>query len=238
MRAEHNDLVGFGFIGAGDFADDVEGVEVVVVELVLDVHQHGDGDFLFEHANDAAVVFVSDGDTAGRRILRFVAVTALLHEYGAVIAAGRLDPSGDAFLDEELLYLELEIALGTELRDAFFDVWACAGDFGLCEVSEFGVGVAMSLGLEAFRTFGNRSGENELAFELPFELGEVFFFGDGRENGVGGDGTVSAGRPSLCISDERERVRGNDLDAGAFIGPAAAERAPRLEVDVGELPFV
>ena len=116
MGAEHNDLVGFGFIGTGDFADDVEGVEVVVVELVLDVHQHGDGDFLFEHANDAAVVFVSDGDTAWSRILRFVAVATLLDENCAVIAAGRLDPSGDAFLEEEPLYLELEIALGTELR--------------------------------------------------------------------------------------------------------------------------
>ena len=39
VRAEHDDLVGFGFIGAGDFADDVEGIQIVVVELVLDVRR-------------------------------------------------------------------------------------------------------------------------------------------------------------------------------------------------------
>src|SRR4029077_12960485 len=45
VRAEHDDFVGFGFVGAGNFADDVEGVQIVVVELVLNIELKGDGNF-------------------------------------------------------------------------------------------------------------------------------------------------------------------------------------------------
>ena len=33
-------------------------------------------------------------------------------------------------------------------------------------------------------------------------------------------------------------MRGDDLNVGALVGPAAAERSPLLEMDVGELPLV
>ena len=52
-----------------------------------------------------------------------------------------------------------------------------------------------------------------LPLSWPLILGEVFFFGDGRENGVGGDGAVGAGRPSFGVGDQRKWVRGNDLNA-------------------------
>ena len=88
MRTKHDDFVGLGFVGAGDFADDVEGVGVVIVELVLDVDLKGDGDFLFEHAVNAAVVFNSNSNARrSGRVLFFVAAAALLNKYGAIVAA-------------------------------------------------------------------------------------------------------------------------------------------------------
>src|SRR6059058_1334059 len=107
VRAEHDDLVGFGFVRAGNLADDVEGIEIVVVELVLDIELHGDLHFLIEHSIDAAVVFAGDGDTRWSwRVFLLIAAASLLNEYGSVVPAGRLDPGANAFFDEKLLYFE------------------------------------------------------------------------------------------------------------------------------------
>ena len=159
----------------------------------------------------------------------------MLDEDSAVIAAGRLDPNGDSFIDEELLDLELKGALGAELGDAFLQIVTRAGNWLGRELGELGVGIAVSLRIEAFGAFGDGLSQNKFAFELAFVFGEVFFFGDGSENSVSGDGTVGAGSPSFGVGDERERMRRDDLHGGAFIGPAATE-GPRLEVDVRELP--
>src|SRR6266571_1948766 len=108
VSAKHDDLVGLGFVRAGDFADDVEGIQVVVVELVLDIELQGDVDFFLEHSVDATVVFAGDGDTRrSTGIFFFVAPTSLHHENCSVIAAGRLDPRGNSFFDEKLLYFEI-----------------------------------------------------------------------------------------------------------------------------------
>src|SRR5260370_42344924 len=107
VRAEHNDFVGFGFVCAGDFADDIEGIQIVIVEPVLDIELKSDGDFFLEHADDAAVVFAGDGDARKSwRILFFVTATPPHHENLAVIAAGRLNPGG-AFFKQKLLYLKI-----------------------------------------------------------------------------------------------------------------------------------
>ncbi len=227
VAAKHDDFVGLGLIGAGNFADDVERIQVVVVELVLDIDEHGDGDFFLDHANDAAVVFVGYCDAARSwRIFLFVAAAALLNEDGAIIAARRLDPSGDAFIDQEFLDFKLEFARGAQLGDAVFLACLGCGDGLRCEIGKLGVGVTVSLRLKALGTFRDSCCENELAFELALELGEVFFFGDRGEDRIGGDGTVGAGSPSLRVSDQRKRMRSDDLNIGALIGPAAAERVP------------
>src|SRR6266700_6452530 len=108
VSAKHDDLVGLGFVRAGDFADDVEGIQIVVVELVLDIELKCNVDFFLEHSVDATVVFAGDGDTRrSRGIFFFVAPTSLHHENCSVITAGRLDPRGNAFFDEKLLYFEI-----------------------------------------------------------------------------------------------------------------------------------
>jgi len=56
VRAEHDDLVGFGFVVAGYFANDVERIQIVVVELVLDIELQRDRHFLLEQSIDAPVV--------------------------------------------------------------------------------------------------------------------------------------------------------------------------------------
>ena len=105
------------------------------------------------------------------------------------------------------------------------------------EVCEFSVGIAMSLRIEALGSFGDGGGKNELAFELAFELSHVFLFSYGGEDGFGGDGAVGAGSPGFGIGDEGKRARGNDLGGEALVGPASAEGAPRLEMNISELPF-
>jgi len=79
-----DNFVGFGFVGAGNFANDVEGHQIVVPELALDIELHGDGNFLVQHTVDAAVVFASYGDARrSRRIFLFVAAASLLDENGS-----------------------------------------------------------------------------------------------------------------------------------------------------------
>src|SRR5438445_6532452 len=110
VRADDNDFVGFAFVRAGDFADDVEGIEVVVVELVFDIELQGDRDLLVEslkHSIDAAVVFAGNCDPrVSWRVFLLIAAASLLNEYGSVVPAGRLDPGANAFFDEKLLYFE------------------------------------------------------------------------------------------------------------------------------------
>src|SRR5208282_6768325 len=86
--------------------------------------------------------------------------------------------------------------------------------------------------------FRNGSRENEFPFELSLEFGEVLLFGDRSKYRVGGDCAIGARRPGFGVSDERKRMRSDHLDVGALIGPAAAEWAPRFEMDVGEFPRV
>src|ERR1700722_5279967 len=240
VAAQHDDFVGLGFIGAGDFADDIERVEIFVVELVLDVDEHAYGDFLCEHAHDGAVIFVGYSDARRNRgIFLFVAATALLNEHGAIVTARGLDPGRYAFFHEELLDFEAEFALSAELRDAILLPWLRRGDLLRGHLGQLGVRVTVSLGLEAFGAFGNCGGENQLPFELALELGHILFFQHRSKDGVRGDRAVGARRPGFGVSDERKRMRGDNLHIGAFVGPAAAERsAPRFEMDVGELPFV
>ncbi|PYT45492.1 MAG: hypothetical protein DMG47_08195, partial [Acidobacteria bacterium] len=60
-----------------------------------------------EHAINAAVVFAGNSDARRRRrVFLLIAAAPLLDEHGSVVAAGRLDPGGDAFVNEKLLYLE------------------------------------------------------------------------------------------------------------------------------------
>ena len=51
-------------------------------------------------------------------------------------------------------------------------------------------------------------------------------------------GPLVPGVQAFAVSDERKRMRGDDLNVSALVGPAAAERAPRFEMDVGEFPLV
>ena len=107
MRAEHDHFVGFGFIRAGDFADDVEGIKIVVEELVVDIELQSDRYLFLEHSVDAAVVFAGNGDARRRwGIFLLIAAASLLHENGSVVAPRRFNPCGNAFFDEKLLYLE------------------------------------------------------------------------------------------------------------------------------------
>jgi hypothetical protein len=124
-----------------------------------------------------------------------------LDEHGAVVAAGRLDPRCYAFIDQKLLNFELEFALGAELRNAVFLARLSCGNGLRGKVSQFSIGVAVSLRIEALGTLWNGSGEDEFAFELIFIFGEVLFFGDRSEDGVGSDRTACAGSPRFRISD-------------------------------------
>src|SRR5262249_58629099 len=44
VRADHHNLISLSFFRAGDLADDVEGIQVVIVKLVLNISLQRDGD--------------------------------------------------------------------------------------------------------------------------------------------------------------------------------------------------
>ena len=66
VAAEDDDLV--GLVGPGDLADDVEGVDVGIVERVLDVQLEPDGHFLFHGPHQAAVVLGGKRDLRDARV--------------------------------------------------------------------------------------------------------------------------------------------------------------------------
>src|SRR5260370_18625535 len=96
----------------------------------------------------------------------------------------------------------------------------------------------MSLWLEALGILGDGGGQHKLAFQLPAVLLHVFFLQDRREERRSGYRTIRAGCPSLRIGNQRKRPGRNHLREKALVGPATAERSPRLQMDVGELPFL
>ena len=65
VRANHHDFVGFGFVGARNFTDDVEGIQVVFVKLVLNVRLQRNGNFLFQHTREPPIIFAGDGHARG-----------------------------------------------------------------------------------------------------------------------------------------------------------------------------
>src|SRR5260370_28510430 len=96
----------------------------------------------------------------------------------------------------------------------------------------------MSLWLEALGIFRDGGGQHKLSFELPAVLLNVFFLQDRREECRSGYRTIRAGCPSLGIGNQRKRTGRDNLCGKALVGPASAERSPRFQMDVGELPFL
>src|SRR5207249_4568576 len=156
-------------IDAADFAGAIVNV-VVGVELGMfrrRLHYFGIGEMLLDVGAgaeqalffagpeaDANVVFAGDGDARRSwRVFLLIAAASLLNEYGSVVAARRLDPSGNAFFDEKLLYFQTQFALGAKLRGAIF----CRrnGDRLRRKLRQLGIGVAMRLRLEAFGIVGD-----------------------------------------------------------------------------------
>src|SRR5439155_1082944 len=76
------------------------------------------------------------------------------------------------------------------------------------------------------------------SFELAAILLNIFLFQNWREDGSRGYRTDGPGCPSLRVGNEREWPRRDHLSGKTFVGPPPSERSPRLETDVGALPFL
>src|SRR5262245_62084313 len=96
VRADHHDLV--ASVASRKFADDVEGVEVVVVKPVLRVDFDGDGDSLLKVAGDQPVVLDGERDLRGNRRIIDASRASALHEHRPASgrAATRIDQTENA----------------------------------------------------------------------------------------------------------------------------------------------
>src|SRR2546427_10303756 len=89
MCAEHDEFV--GLVVSGNFADDVERIQIIIVELVRDIHFDSNRNLLVQHSPDPAIVLHGHNDLRWNgRIVRIPA-TATLNEYGAAAALSGFD---------------------------------------------------------------------------------------------------------------------------------------------------
>src|SRR2546422_1770779 len=107
MCAEHDEFV--GFVGSGNFADDVERIQIIIVELVLDIHFDSNRNLLVQHSPDPAIVLHGHNDLRWNgRIVRIPA-TATLNEYGAAAALSGFDGGDHTLIQKKLQAPLIEI---------------------------------------------------------------------------------------------------------------------------------
>src|SRR5262249_55157485 len=107
MCAEHDNLI--RFIGSGNLSDDVEGIEVIRIELVFDIHLDSHGNLFFEHSPDSAVVFDRHPHLRGNRRIRDVSAATTLNENRAFAASAGFDRRDYPLVGEKLEAAVIEI---------------------------------------------------------------------------------------------------------------------------------
>src|SRR5437870_2828853 len=106
VRANHDDLV--GFVRARDFGDDVEGIRIVVVVLILNVHLDLDGQVLVEQPINAVVLFDGNDHLWSYRWIRFVAASSTLDGHCATVMGAWLEERSNALIHPKLGSLRRE----------------------------------------------------------------------------------------------------------------------------------
>src|SRR5438034_8240732 len=105
--AEHDEFV--GFVGSRNFAGDVERIQVIIVELVLDIHLDSNRNLLVQHSPDPAIVLHGHNHLRWNgRIVRIPA-TATLNEYGAAAALSGFDGGDHTLVHKKLQAPLIEI---------------------------------------------------------------------------------------------------------------------------------
>ncbi len=83
MRAEDHDLL--GFIGAGNFRDDVEGVEILFVKFIDDIDAERYRQVFLERAENAPVVFDGHRDARQHQWILGISRAAARHRNRSAI---------------------------------------------------------------------------------------------------------------------------------------------------------
>src|SRR2546422_1685527 len=205
MCAEHDEFV--GFVGSGNFADDVERIQIIIVELVLDIHFDSKRNLLVQHSPDPAIVLHGHNDLRWNgRIVRIPA-TATLNEYGAAAALSGFDGG-----DHTLIQKKLQAPLIEILRIVSTACARCSTtlsgpaatwrlDWLIREVGQILVGEPASGGLELGRNVAHCRNHDELPAELSAELFKVFIvINDGSTN-IRFHRAVRARSPGFGISN-------------------------------------
>src|SRR5262249_25594180 len=187
MCAEHDEFV--GFVSSRNFADDVEGIQIIIVELVLDIHLDSNRNLLVQHSPDPAIVLHGHDDLRRNgRIVRIPA-TATLNEYGAAAALSDFDGGDHALVQKKLQAPLIEIlrivstagaGCGSTLsRPAA--AWRLDGL--IREVVQILVGEPACEGLELGRNVAHSRNHDELPAQLSAELVKVcIVINDGSSN--------------------------------------------------------
>src|SRR5438046_6728535 len=187
MCAEHDEFG--GLIGARNFSDDVERIQIISVELVLDIHFDSKRNLLVQHSPDPAIVLHGHNDLRWNgRIVRIPA-TATLNEYGAAAALSGFDGG-----DHTLVHKKLQAPLIEILRIVSTACASCGATLSrpaatwrldrlIREVGQILVGKPASGGLELSRNVAHCRNHYALPAELSAELFKVFIvINDGSSN--------------------------------------------------------
>src|SRR5207237_5144681 len=99
MCTEHDQFV--GLVGSRNFSDDVEGILIVVVELVLNFHFEAHRHLLVEQPPDASIMFDCHHHLSRYGSISRISASATLHEDGSAATGTGFEGRRDALLEEE-----------------------------------------------------------------------------------------------------------------------------------------
>ena len=100
MRSEHDQFV--CLVRYWNFCDDIERIQVVVKELVLNVHLEAHLNLFFNHSPDAAILLGGHYDLCGNGRVGLVASSPALYEESAAAALAGLNRCNYSFIEEKL----------------------------------------------------------------------------------------------------------------------------------------
>src|SRR4051812_19512934 len=99
MCAQHDNFV--GFIRSWNFSDDIERVQIVIMELVFDIHFEPDGDVFLEQPPDAAVMFDGHDDLRRNGGIRHIAAATGLYKNRTTASLAGFYGGDNAFLQKK-----------------------------------------------------------------------------------------------------------------------------------------
>src|SRR5438093_2404667 len=241
MRAKHHQLVFEARVRSRNLADDVEGIQIVVVEPVLHVDLEDHRYTLLDRAHDATVMLRGHDQSRnrGRRIR--LARHAVVCEHCPTVAATGRHRSQRALVDEEPRAQAIELLRPGEVSAASTapapSTRLSGGyDLKVRDGVELVLRIPMPLSVEVRSDVHRSCCEHPLPPQPAAVLREVADAVDLYEHDLTRGRTLRTRRPRRGIGNHFIGARCDDLGTEALVRPTTSERTPRLEPRVAYSP--